>query len=343
MNIFIVGGTGFISKRIVLILLHEGHHVTVFTRGKTPILFQSSKNLQIKTGDRKKTNDLSNAIGNQTYDVIYDMIAYAPEQTQLVVESIKGKTGRFIHCSTISVYMISNMIQCPVTEDQDNMPVMDFCDSNPFGMDYGIKKRGCEKILWQHHDAQNFPVTILRPTYVCGPGDPTLRDYFWIERILDGRPLLVPGSGDFAFQQVYVEDVARAFVAMLNSPDSIGEAYNVAAEEIFSLNEYIEALGILLHCKPEMIHVDQQRFDQQSFSRNPRGDVFPYNTRRTAIFSLDKIKQDLNYKSTPFNTWMPLTINWYLNQFKGHSIGYERRDAEITFISNCKRHNIYTS
>jgi len=337
MNIFIIGGTGFISTKIVDRLLNKGHHVTVFTRGKTPIPFESSKNLHIKTGDRNLKNDLRNAMGNQTYDVIYDMIAYEPEQTRFTVENFKGKTGRFIYCSTVSVYMISHEVQCPITEDQNNLPVMKFWDRNPFGMEYGIKKRECEKILWHHHDEQNFPVTILRPTYVCGPEDPTLRDFFWIERILDSQPLLIPGSGDFAFQQVYVEDVAQAFVDVLTAPNTLGEAYNVAAEEIFSLNDYIKDLGKLLNRKPDVIHVDQQIFDKQSFSVNPYGDVFPFNTRRTAIFSLDKIKQDINYKAKPFSTWMPITIDWYLNQYKGRSIGYERRDEEIAFLARFKK------
>lgn len=64
-------------------------------------------------------------------------------------------------------------------------------------------------------------------------------------------------------------------------------------------------------------------------SQSDQGDVFPFNTRRTAIFSLSKIKKDLKYRSTPFEKWMPLTINWYQSQPQTHSIGYENRDKEI--------------
>jgi nucleoside-diphosphate-sugar epimerase len=59
---------------------------------------------------------------------------------------------------------------------------------------------------------------MLRPTYVCGPNDPMRRDYFWIQRLLDRKPVLVPGSGDHAFHPVYAGDVARAFVALTDSP-----------------------------------------------------------------------------------------------------------------------------
>jgi nucleoside-diphosphate-sugar epimerase len=203
-------------------------------------------------------------------------------------------------------------------------------------MDYGIKKRQCEDILWRAHDEKLFPISMLRPTYVSGPHDPTKRDFFWIERILDGKPLLVPGCGDFAFQSVFVDDVTQAFVELLNFDTTIGHAYNVVGEEIFSLNDYLKSLSRLLHRTPQLVHIDQEVFDRLPFSHCPDGDVFPFNTRRTAIFSLDKIKRDLNYRSTLFHKWMSVTIDWYLNKYQGHSYGYERRTDEIKFIGRWK-------
>jgi nucleoside-diphosphate-sugar epimerase len=126
--------------------------------------------------------------------------------------------------------------------------------------------------------------------------------------------------------------VAQAFVDLLKLDASIGQAYNVVGEEIFSLNDYLKSLSRLLNRNPEFVHVDKDIFDGLPFSRYPGGDVFPFNTSRTAIFSLDKIKRNLNYRSTPFNKWMSVTIDWYVNKYEGHSYGYERRAEEIEFI-----------
>ncbi|HEX2960976.1 MAG TPA: hypothetical protein VHO43_04245, partial [Ignavibacteriales bacterium] len=68
------------------------------------------------------------------------------------------------------------------------------------------------------------------------------------------------------------------------------------------------------------------------------GDVFPFNVRRTSIFSLDKIKKDLNYHSTPFDEWMKKTISWFTSEFNGHSFGYEKREDEIQFIQEWKNY-----
>lgn len=349
MNVLLIGGTGFISSRLVGLLLDKGHHVTIFTRGKTRSRLPESDRLEYRHGDRREAASLRKAASGRTYDAVYDMVAYAPSDTLAAIEAFRGRTGRFIHCSTISVYMISSQVRNPVTENQDTLPLMQYDPRNPFGMDYGIEKRRCEDLLWKAHDEKAFPVTVLRPTFVSGPHDPTLRDFFWIERILDGQPLLVPGSGDFAFQQVFVDDAAHAFASVLQHPDSAGQAYNVAAEEIMTLNEYLHALSRLLERTPECIHVDQQVFDVLPFSTSLSGDVFPFNTRRTAIFSLEKIKQDLKYRSASFERWMRDTIEWYTTRQNRHSIGYEHREAEVSFarywqqLSNTRLRDAITS
>jgi nucleoside-diphosphate-sugar epimerase len=261
------------------------------------------------------------------------MIAYRHEESEAAAGAFRGRVGRFIHCSTISVYMVSNDVRCPITEDQDRGALMEHFDRNPFGMDYGIRKRECESVLWSMHDERQLPVTMLRPTFVSGPADPTGRDWFWIQRIASGGPLLVPGSGDYPFQQVYVEDVASMFARLLDLPGTIGRVYNIAAEEVMTLNGYLAQVARLLDRTPELIHVDQEEFDALPFSSSPRGDVFPFNTRRPAIFSLDRIVADCGYRSTPFETWMRETIRWWTAPGRPDSTGWSLRGDESAYAA----------
>jgi len=329
MKILIIGGTGFISGYLAHQLVEAGHQISLLTRGKTSNPVFSHDNLAYMVGDRTDANSLKNAVGNTTYDVVYDMIAYRPEESETAIRVFRGKTGRFIHCSTISVYMISDQVRCPVTEDQDTFPVMPFWDRNPFGMEYGIQKRKCEDVLWDAHDEKQFPVSMLRPTYVCGPNDPMRRDYFWIQRLLDGKPVLVPGSGDHTFHPVYVGDVARAFVSLLEHEHSIGEAYTIAGGEIFSLNEYLHRLSVMLDVDPKYIHIPQKLFDSLQISTYIGEDVFPFNVRRTAVFNIEKIKHDLKFEPIPFDMWIKETIEWYRYTYKNDSPGYENRPREV--------------
>lgn len=334
MKIMIIGGTGFISSRVVDKLLSRGHNIALLNRGKTKNELPASKNLTFVYGDRNDKKILSDLISKQKFDVVYDMIAYNDKDSTTAVDVFKNKIGRFIHCSTISVYMLQQNVQTPVTEEQINRPLMREFNRSPFGWDYGINKIKCETVLWNNHNEKTFPVSMLRPTYVSGPKDPARRDWFWIERILDGKPLLVPGDGNFKFQQVYLEDAAEAFCKVIESDKSIGEAYNVAGGETFTLNEYLATLMNLLNRDVELFHIDQQEFDKLEVSYSPEGDVFTFNTRRDATFSLKKIKEHLGYTTTTFDEYMKTTINWFLNEHKNHSNGYSRRDEEIKIINS---------
>lgn len=336
MKILIIGGTGFISSRIAEKFLTKGYIITLLNRGKTKNELAKNQNLSFVYGDRNDRKVLSELTSKQKFDVVYDMIAYDENDSQTVVDAFKDKIGRFIHCSTISVYMLQRDVQIPVTEDQINLELMKEFKRSPFGWDYGINKIKCENVLWKNHDVKSFPVSMLRPTYVSGPKDPARRDWFWIERILDRKPLLIPGDGNFKFQQVYIEDAAEAFCKVIETDKSIGQAYNVAGEESFTLNEYLLRLMKLLDKHSDVFHIDQKEFDNLAISYSPEGDVFTFNTRIDAVFSLKKIKEHLGYTTTPFDEYMKTTIDWFLNEHKNHSTGYSGRDEEIKIINSLK-------
>lgn len=331
MKTLIIGGTGFISSALVRKLLGRKHDVTVLTRGVSASAVSIQPGVRYIQADRHHEQKLREAVAGKIFDAVYDMVAYGPEESRSAVRIFKGRTGRFVHCSTISVYMLSANLRCPITEDQDRASLMTPDHRSPFGWDYGVNKRRCEEVLWNAHDERSFPVSMIRPTFVSGPRDPAKRDFFWIERILDGGPLLVPGPGEVEFQNVYVEDVATAFADLLDCPVSVGQAYNVADETRFSLNSYLQFLAELLQKEPHIVHVDQERFDALPFSLSSEGDVFPFNTRRNAVFSLEKARRDLGFRSTPVRDWMNETILYFTGRFKGHSNGYGSRRKEIEF------------
>lgn len=336
MNILIIGGTGFISSRIAEKLLAKGYNLTLLNRGITRCTLLHNKNLSFVHGDRNDRRMLSELASKNKFDVVYDMVAYNENDSQMAVDAFKNKIGRFIHCSTISVYMLEKEVRLPVTENQINLPLMEHFPRSPFGWDYGSSKIKCENILWKYHDDKSFPVSMLRLTYVSGPKDPAWRDWFWIERILDGNPLLVPGDGNFKFQQVYIEDAVEAFCKVIETDKSMGEAYNVAGEEVFTLNGYLARLMKLLNKSSEVFHIDQESFDGLEISYSGEGDVFTFNTQRDAVFNLDKIKSHLGFSTTPFDDYMRITIDWFSNNHKKHSIGYSRRDEEIKIIKSLK-------
>lgn len=335
MNILIIGGTGFISSEVVKNLLGNEYNVTLLTRGRTPIDQFPAEKVEILTGDRNDIVHVSNLMAGRYFDAILDFVAYNARDARSAVKCFNGVTDHYIHCSTISVYMVSSDPVCPITEDQDHFPLMEFWQENPFGMQYGIDKRRCENVFWNAFKQDNFPYTALRPTYVSGPGDPVGRDYFWARRLMDGGPLLLPEGGKYQFHQVYVRDVALAFVNTLGKPKTIGQKYNIASGEFYSLGEYLEILSNLLSVSPELIEISDEWLSKTQLP-DTLTNGFPFHTCRDAVFSIAGAKKDLEYSPTPLMSWLPETVHWFSKKDPDQRKGTDWRKDEINFINKIK-------
>jgi NADH dehydrogenase len=78
--------------------------------------------------------------------------------------------------------------------------------------------------------------TIFRPSVIFGPEDKFLNLFarlaFWF-------PVLPIGGANAKLQPVWVGDVARAFVAALDNPATIGQTYELAGPRVYTLRELV--------------------------------------------------------------------------------------------------------
>jgi UDP-glucose 4-epimerase len=111
---------------------------------------------------------------------------------------------------------------------------------------YGASKIMLEGLLRSFHDMYGLPYVALRYFNVYGPrmdihGKYTEVLVRWMERIEAGQPPLILGDGKQTMDFVYIEDVARANVAALQSQAG-DDVFNVATGTETSLNELAAAL-----------------------------------------------------------------------------------------------------
>ena len=90
------------------------------------------------------------------------------------------------------------------------------------GETYGALKALCEKRAQAEISADKL--TILRPTYVCGPGDHTDRFSYWPVRISKGGEMLLPGGPECPLQIIDVRDLANFTIDCLEQKNT--DTYN---------------------------------------------------------------------------------------------------------------------
>ena len=88
--------------------------------------------------------------------------------------------------------------------------------------------------------AAGLDLTLLRPSVIFGAEDRFLNLFAEMQSIFPVMPL---AAADARFQPVWVEDVAAALAAALDRPESIGQIYEAAGPEVYTLAELVRLAG----------------------------------------------------------------------------------------------------
>src|SRR5262245_57006777 len=231
MRTLIMGGTEFISLHLTQSLLARGHEVVVFNRGRRAERLPAG--VRAIVGDRKDHAGLRARLGDERFDGVFD-VAYAPtlgEDVSALLEALRGRP-HVIFVSTGRVY--DHALPIPYTE------------ATPRGFywgDYARHKIAGEDVLFERSRQHGHPVTVVRPTHVMGPLNTRNNETFFMDRIWRGRPVLVPGHGNWLRQFGHVEDLADAMAAMLGNPRAHGQAYNVMGDDVVSQVGFVELIA----------------------------------------------------------------------------------------------------
>ncbi|HXC19065.1 MAG TPA: NAD-dependent epimerase/dehydratase family protein [Acidimicrobiales bacterium] len=258
MRILIVGGTSFVGRGIAFAALNAGHDVTVINRGQTPSDLPESVTRLI--GDRH--GDLS-ALEGLTFDVTIDAIAYRPIDVDALATALEHRGGHHIQISSVSAY------EDPPSEGATEETVTLWNDTSlardaeVTAESYGPLKAACERAAEEQFGDQ---LTIVRPTFVIGSHDATLRFPYWVQRLRIGGNVAVPGPRDNALQYIDARDLGE-FVATLATNGTLG-AFHAAGpyppgrfvEVIESIKEQISPSGThLIEISPR--HIKSHHLD----------------------------------------------------------------------------------
>jgi nucleoside-diphosphate-sugar epimerase len=242
MRVIIIGGTGHVGTFLVPRLVLAGHEVISVSRQKREPYrnhpaWQSVKQVSIDREAADKADDLGRQILRMSPDIVIDLICFTPESAGKIVQALKGKVQHFLHCGTIWVHGHSE--QVPTVETQPR---------KPFG-EYGINKAAIESYLLSEYRNSGFPVTIIHPGHIVGPGWVPLNPagHFSQEvfmKLAEGKELLLPNLGMETVHHVHADDVAQSFInAIENRNRVVGESFHIVSEQALTLRGYAMAMA----------------------------------------------------------------------------------------------------
>ncbi len=223
MRILIIGGTRFVGLAIVHEALARGHQVDVFHRGNNPL--PPHADVRELLGDRNA--DLA-PLRDGAWDVVIDTCAYRPHEVVAMLDALQGRFQKYVLVSSVSVYAEDIAPHSTESAARHATTGLDGLDLTTCAIDaetYGPLKVLCEDALRARH-ADHL---LIRPTYVVGPGDYTMRFPHWVGRIAAGGEVDVPGPADEPLRYIDARDLA-AFVLHAMETDARG-AFSVAAAD----------------------------------------------------------------------------------------------------------------
>jgi 2'-hydroxyisoflavone reductase len=239
-KILIVGGTSFVGRAIAWSAWHHGHDVSVLNRGITPN--DLPEKIERLVGDRDK--DLSILV-SKSFDATIDATAYRPSDVERLAVALEDRGGHYIQISSVSAYREPETLgasekNATLWSDEG----LDL-DGPITGSTYGPLKAASERAGTTFFGER---ATFVRPTYVIGSFDATLRFPYWVQRVLRGGVIAVPGPRTSTMQYVDARDLANFVVRI--AEDSVVGAFHVAGPE--PGDHFVEMVEqIVAHCGPD--------------------------------------------------------------------------------------------
>jgi len=205
--------------------------------------------------------------------------------TYTILECVKETGCRLVHISTDEVYGEVDLDETSNSETSVLNP------TNP----YSATKAGAELLVKAYGHSFKIPYVITRGNNVFGPKQyPEKVVPAFIKAMMKGEPCNIHGSGHSRRNFIYVDDVSRAVMTILDKGKN-GTVYNIGTRNEYSVLEVFDILRELVNPSATKVHVGDR----------------PHNDKRYAVDS--SALHELGWsEQVPFHEAIRQTVEWYM-------------------------------
>lgn len=289
-KVLILGGSRFVGRQLLQLLAHCDVEVTVGTRQNIPMPdYLNVKYVQI---DRYDELSLQQLFAKQQFDVVYDMLAYASYDVEILLKQFKG-TEKYIVISSSAVY--ENIPHKALSESAFDAECFLYESEMSDIKQYARGKRLVEATIVQRFP--HIPYIIVRIPYVLGKDDYTERLLTYVKFIQEKRNILLNNKlSQFSF--IDSQSAARSLLYLMNI-ERTHFTVNIADEGLISPMKIIEYIS-------EKIGVEYHIVENQENNT-------PYNMKHGCVLNLTKAKA-LHIPIEHIDNWLYDLIDYYIEQ-----------------------------
>jgi len=240
-RIIILGGTGFVGRTLANKLVSVGYELRIITRSreknKSKLILLPS--LELIQGDIHNSGHLRKYFNG--CDAVINLVGILNERGR------SGEGFEYMH-----VELTQKIINACLETGIKRIMHMSALNADAVsGPSYYLKSKGKAEDLVHDAISNGIKVTSFRPSVIFGHDDSFFNRF---AKLLKMTPLIFPlACPKSKFAPVFVDDVAKVFVKLLEDPKSFGKRYNLCGPHNYTLQELVEYTARQVDIKRKVI------------------------------------------------------------------------------------------
>ena len=252
MRVLVTGGAGFIGSHVTRVLLAQDHQVTVLdnlARGRRELVPEAATFVHADLADEAATDEALRGQDAVIHLASLLEVAVSVERPVLFAENNIVNSVRLLEAMRrTGVHKIVFSSSATVYGTPKRLPLR---EDDPLGMQanpYGATKVAVESFLGVYHQLHGFDCVALRyfnpygPNELCDPETHAVPNI--VCAALEERPIPRHWGGEQVRDYIYVEDLARAHIDLLEMNGL--QVFNVGTDVGTTVNDVIETVFQIL-------------------------------------------------------------------------------------------------
>jgi uncharacterized protein YbjT (DUF2867 family) len=242
-HICILGGTGFVGRRLAAHLVGAGHRVRIPTRH----LARHRDLTVLPTAQVVEGDVYDPAFLRRTFeavDAVVNLIGILNE---------RGYSGRGF--ARVHAGLPLKVVDACQQAGVGRLLHMSALNAAPDAPSHYLRTKAQGEEAVHRAAGPEFHVTSFQPSVIFGARDSFTNRFANLLKLAPVFPLACPEA---RFQPVYVEDVARAFAGALDNHKTFGKRYALCGPKVYTLREIVEYLARTLGLRRGIIGLNDK-------------------------------------------------------------------------------------